>query len=75
MRTTNLSQTTPPNQFYVEWSDGLGSKEFYDLPSDRYQISSQHNNPSWAGVRNTLAGWLSQLRSCGGGSCQALEDQ
>jgi N-acetylglucosamine-6-sulfatase len=74
VRTTNLSQSTPVNQFYMEWHDDLGSKEFYDLSSDRYQISSQHNNSAWASVLNTLAGWLSQLRSCGGGSCQGLEN-
>lgn len=73
VRTTNLSQSTPVNQFYMEWHDDLGSKEFYDLSSDRYQISSQHNNSAWASVLNTLAGWLSQLRSCGGG-CQGLEN-
>ncbi len=75
VRTTNLSRTTPPDQFYVEWLDGLGSNEFYDLPSDRYQISSQHDNAAWASARNILASWLSQLRNCRGGGCQALEDQ
>ena len=74
VRTTNLSQVTPPNQFYVEWRDGLGSREFYDLPSDPGQLRSQHNNPAWASVRNMLAGWLGQFRNCGGGSCQTLED-
>jgi hypothetical protein len=48
VRTTNLSRPTPPDQFYVEWNDGLGSIEFYDLPSDRYQVSSQQANPAWA---------------------------
>jgi N-acetylglucosamine-6-sulfatase len=75
VRTTNLSQTTPPNQFYVEWQDGLGSIEFYDLPSDPYQISSQHNDSARAAVRTTLANWVSQFASCSGGSCQTLEDQ
>lgn len=75
VRTTNLSQTTPPDQFYVEWRDGLGSSEFYDLRTDRYQVSSQHANPAWGSVRNVLAGWLSQLRNCGGGTCQKLENQ
>ena len=75
VRTTNLSRTTPPDQFYVEWHDGLGSIEFYDLPSDRYQINSQDNNPAWASVRNILAGWLSQFRNCRDGGCQRLENQ
>ncbi|HWJ04161.1 MAG TPA: sulfatase [Steroidobacteraceae bacterium] len=75
VRTTDLSRTTPADQFYVEWQDGLGSKEFYNLPADPGQLASRHADPSWAGVRNLLAGWLSQFRNCGGGSCQALEDQ
>jgi len=75
VRTTDLSRATPPDQFYLEWQDGLGSTEFYDLPNDRYQLKSQHNNPSWATVRNMLAGWLSQFRNCAGGSCQTLENQ
>ncbi|HET7203313.1 MAG TPA: sulfatase [Steroidobacteraceae bacterium] len=75
VRTTGLSRTTPPNQFYVEWHDGLGSSEFYDLASDRYQLSSQHANPSWATVRNVLAGWLSQFRQCAGDGCRTLENQ
>lgn len=75
VRTTNLSQGSPPNQVYVEWHDGLGSSEFYDLGSDRYQLASQHANPAWAPVRNALAGWLVQLRRCGGGTCQSLENQ
>jgi N-acetylglucosamine-6-sulfatase len=75
VRTTGLSRTTPPNQFYVEWADGLGSSEFYDLASDPYQLRSQHANPAWATVRNMLAGWLGQFRTCGGGSCQSLENQ
>jgi N-acetylglucosamine-6-sulfatase len=75
VRTTNLSRTTPPDQFYVEWKDSLGSKEFYDLPTDRYETDSLHKDAAWAGVRNMLASWLNQLRTCGGGSCQALEDQ
>jgi N-acetylglucosamine-6-sulfatase len=75
VRTTDLSRTTPPDQFYVEWNDGLGSKEFYDLGTDRYEITSLHNDPAWASVRNMLAGWLTQFRNCGGGACQALEDE
>jgi arylsulfatase A-like enzyme len=75
VRTTNLSRATPPDQIYVQWHDGLGSTEFYDLPSDRYQVSSQHHNPAWASVRNMLAGWLSQFRNCRAGTCQTLENQ
>ena len=74
VRTTNLPGSTPANQFYVEWADGLGSKEFYDLASDRYQQRSQHRNWSWSGVRSELAAWLEKFRDCGGGSCQVLED-
>ena len=74
VRTTNLAGSTPTNQYYVEWDDGLGSKEFYDLASDRYQQRSQHRNSSWSAVRSELAAWLEKFRDCGGGSCQVLED-
>jgi arylsulfatase A-like enzyme len=75
VRTTDLSRATPPGQFYVEFNDGLGSIEFYDLPSDRYEISSQHADPALGNVRNVLASWLSQFRNCHGGTCQTVEDQ
>ena len=75
VRTTNLSRATPPDQVYVQWHDGLGSTEFYDLTSDRYQLSSQHHNPAWTSVRNMLAGWLTQFRNCRAGTCQTLENQ
>jgi N-acetylglucosamine-6-sulfatase len=75
VRSTELSRVTPPHQVYVQWHDGLGSQEFYHLPVDPYQLSSQHDNPNWSTVRNMLAGWLTQLRSCRGGECQRLEDQ
>ena len=75
LRTTDLSRAIPPDQFYVEYNDGLGSIEFYDLASDAYEISSQHANPALGSVRNVLASWLSQFRNCHGGTCQTVEDQ
>jgi arylsulfatase A-like enzyme len=75
VRTTDLSRATPPDQFYVEYNDGLGSIEFYDLASDAYEISSQHANAAFGSVRNVLASWLSQFRNCHGGTCQTVEDQ
>lgn len=75
VRTTNLSRTTPPDQIYVSWKDGLGSEEFYDLRTDPLQLSSQHGNSAWASVRNMLAGWLADFRTCARGSCQSLENQ
>jgi hypothetical protein len=70
-----LSRTTPPDQIYVSWKDGLGSEEFYDLRTDPLQLSSQHGNSAWASVRNMLAGWLADFRTCARGSCQSLENQ
>ena len=75
VRTTNLSRTTPPDQIYVSWKDGLGSEEFYDLKTDPLQLSSQHGNAAWVSVRNMLAGWLADFRTCARGSCQTLENQ
>jgi N-acetylglucosamine-6-sulfatase len=75
VRTTTLSRATPPDQFYVSWRDGLGSEEFYDLRTDPAQVDSQHGNPGWASVRNMLAAWLADFRTCARGRCQALENQ
>lgn len=75
VRTTDLSLATPPNQFYVDWRDGLGSTEFYDLPNDPWQVSSRHAAPGWADVRETLAGYLGALRTCRGSGCRQLENQ
>ena len=75
VRTTNLSRATPADQIYVSWKDGLGSEEFYDLRTDPLQVDSQHGNPAWASVRNMLAGWLGDFRTCARGRCQALENQ
>jgi arylsulfatase A-like enzyme len=75
VRSTELSRATPANQVYVQWLDGLGSREFYNLPADPYQVASQHNNPNWASVRSAMAGWLSQLRGCRGAGCRQLENQ
>ena len=75
VRSTELSRTTPPHQIYVQWDDRLGSLEFYNLPADPYQLASRHNDANWASVRNTMAGWLSQLRTCREGSCQRVENQ
>jgi arylsulfatase A-like enzyme len=75
VRTTNLSRATPANQFYVEWRDGLGSTEFYDLRNDPGQLESRHSAAEWASVRDTLAGYLAALRTCRGSGCRQLEDQ
>jgi hypothetical protein len=74
VRTTQLSLSAR-HKFYVEWDDDTDSREFYDLLTDPHQLMSQHANPTWASVRASLEGWLAQLRTCGNGTCQTLEDQ
>jgi N-acetylglucosamine-6-sulfatase len=39
------------------------SFELYDNLNDPYQLTSQHNNPAYAGVRSQLAARLQQLRA------------
>jgi arylsulfatase A-like enzyme len=60
---------------YVEYQDGLGSREFYDSSVDPYQMGSLHGDTSSlrAYQRGVLSQWLSALKGCGRGSCQAIE--
>ncbi len=72
---TDGSDVDTPNQLYVEYQDDAGSREFYDLTTDPYQLESLHGDPTT--VRTTqqaiLAQRLASLRDCGAGTCQALE--
>jgi arylsulfatase A-like enzyme len=74
VRTTDLSRATPRDQYYVQWRDGLGSTEFYDLTSDPGQLQSQHAASSTKDVRDMLAGWLNQLSTCRGAGCRSAEN-
>ncbi len=72
VRTTNLDSLTP-NQLYLSWNEG--SKEYYDLATDPYQLQSLHASPSAQTKMQSLDQRLNQLKTCGGGTCQTLEDQ
>jgi N-acetylglucosamine-6-sulfatase len=64
-----------PSLTYVEYEDGLGSREFYDSSVDPYQMTSLHRDASPTRVyqMGVLAQWLAALKDCGRGSCQAIE--
>ena len=46
---------------YVEL--GTGEKELYDLTVDPYELTSQHNNPAYASIINTLHTRLLELKA------------
>ena len=50
--------------------------ELYDLGplADPFQVSSRHANPLYLFARRTLKAHLDALKTCGGGTCQALEE-
>jgi N-acetylglucosamine-6-sulfatase len=57
--------------YYGEWSN-TNEKEFYDLSTDPYQLSSAHNTAP-KGLMSELASRLSALRSCAGSQCRSAE--
>lgn len=73
-----------PEQLYVEYTastspppyrDGsVIDREQYDLAADPYEISSVHASPAYTASRATLARELSDLATCSGDTCRALED-
>jgi N-acetylglucosamine-6-sulfatase len=71
VRTTELGVT--PKRKYILWEDG--SKEFYDLNTDPYELQSKHNDSSVQTQIQQLDLILGTLKNCGNGSCQTLEDQ
>jgi len=54
----------------------ITDREHYDLVLDPFQRRSLHNDPSPVRVeqRRVLSEQLQQLKTCGGGSCQTLEE-
>jgi hypothetical protein len=49
-----------------------GEVELYDLEADPDELQSLHADPAFDQVEASLASLLESLRSCSGGSCQAL---
>lgn len=54
---------------YVEHGTPATEFELYDLDTDRYQLESVHDDPSYAGERFQLAARLAALRDCEGEQC------
>jgi arylsulfatase A-like enzyme len=52
---------------YVEHQ--AGTKEFYDLQTDPYQLQSKPTNPAYAGVIANLQSKLTTLKNCSGATC------
>ena len=66
---------------YVETYDAAGTltraRELYDLTLDPLQLTSLHadQSPLRVAQRRQLAQRLQELKACGGGTCQAIEDR
>ncbi|GAB2785719.1 sulfatase [Streptomyces daliensis] len=54
---------------YVRYT--RGGRELYDLKSDPYEMSSQHDDPAYAEVRKGLEKALGKLQGCAGDACGA----
>jgi arylsulfatase A-like enzyme len=52
---------------YVEYA--TGERELYDLQADPYELHNLDGDPSLAGVEQTLAEELAQVRDCSGSEC------
>jgi N-acetylglucosamine-6-sulfatase len=50
------------------------ARELYDLRVDPFQIASRHQNPAYLAKRRQLKQHLDALKTCGGGTCQRLEE-
>jgi N-acetylglucosamine-6-sulfatase len=61
------------HHLYVEYEDGSGERELYDLTADPYQTLSLHADADQAPLIEALAADLDSMRTCGEGSCQELE--
>ena len=57
---------------YVEWTAGDGDREFYDLWSDPFEMSSRHNEMTADDVR-VYTRAVNALQACGGTTCRAAE--
>ncbi len=53
---------------YVEQAAST-EKEIYDLTNDPYQLQSQHMNPAYQTIMNSLKNILDILKTCTGSAC------
>jgi N-acetylglucosamine-6-sulfatase len=56
--------------------EAIHDEELYDLrpDTDPFQIASRHDDPAYAAKKRRLRQHLDALKSCGNGTCQALEE-
>ncbi len=52
----------------------LRARELYDLRLDPFQVDSRHGDPLYLAKRLQLRQHLQALKTCGGGTCQTLEE-
>jgi arylsulfatase A-like enzyme len=69
---TGPDDATAPNDCYIVWSDG--SKEYYDLDSDPYELKSLHKQHGTEEERAYLGSLIDRFKTCRGSSCVSIED-
>ena len=52
---------------WVEYTNG--QRELYKLSADPFELVSQHANPAYNSIRNTLKDRLYTLKTCAGSTC------
>jgi arylsulfatase A-like enzyme len=56
------------NYLYAEYANG--DRELYDLRRDPYELTSEHANPAYDGIKADLAARLHRLVTCAGATCR-----
>jgi len=68
---TGPDDSTAPNDSYILWNNG--SKEYYDLDADPYELKSTHKHETEE-ERTYLEGLINEFKTCAGSSCVSIED-
>lgn len=69
---TSIDDIAITDKIYVSWSDG--SKEFYDIMIDPYELASLHADSNYSLQMQMLNTIMLKLQNCAGTVCQQLED-
>ena len=69
---TGPQDAPAPDDVYIAWN--AGTREYYDLDTDPYQLTSRHADPGTATQRAYLEAFINQFKTCVGTACVSLEN-
>jgi N-acetylglucosamine-6-sulfatase len=69
---TGPEDATAPNDSYIVWN--TAAREYYDLDTDPYQLTSRHDDPRTDRERAYLQGLVDQFKTCVGSGCSSIEN-